>query len=140
MAGVPEQGVFNFPGDPDRPDQKINQALKKRRLVPLDEMPQEQQDPSGEKKRQADSPYREARQNDSHKNDWNPDSVKELVPRIRMLVVILRHVLLKCRHRATSVVIAYTYTPPTRKNQDKQNASYLNCLAHFSTKAMLASL
>jgi hypothetical protein len=66
--------------------------------------------------------------------------VKQLVPRIRVLLVALRHVLLKCRRGATSVLMADTYTPATRKNQDKQNAAYFNCLAHFSTKAMLASL
>jgi len=47
---------------------------------------------------------------------------------------------LKCRRGATSVLMADTYTPATRKNQVKQNAAYFNCLAHFSTKAMLASL
>jgi hypothetical protein len=42
--------VLNFLGDAHRPDQKINQALKKRRLMALDEMRQEQQDPSPSEK------------------------------------------------------------------------------------------
>jgi hypothetical protein len=44
--------------------------------------------------------------------------VKQLVPRIRVLVIVLCHVLLKCRYSATSALLAYTYTPRTPRNQD----------------------
>jgi hypothetical protein len=43
MAGVPKQKVLDFLGDPHRPDQKIDQALKKRRFIPLDKMTQKKQ-------------------------------------------------------------------------------------------------
>jgi len=84
-----EERVFNFLGDPNRPHQKIDQSLKECRLVSLDEMAQEQHDPSQYKKREPHAPQRKNRQNNPDENDWNADSVEQLIPRVRMLVVIL---------------------------------------------------
>jgi hypothetical protein len=92
---MPKQRVFDFLGDPNRPHQKIDQSLKERRLVALDEMPHEQHDPSHHKKRESHAPERKNRQNNPHENDWNANSMEQLIPLVCMLVVVLRHVFLK---------------------------------------------
>jgi len=92
---MPKERVFNFLGDPNRPYQKIDQSLKEGGFVALHEMAQEQHDPSQYKKRQSDAPWRENRQDAPYKNNRDADSMQQLIPPVRMLVVVLRHVFLK---------------------------------------------
>jgi hypothetical protein len=61
--------------------------------------------------------------------------VKQLVPWIGVLVIVLCHVLLKCRHSAVSVLLAYTYTPWIPKNQEKEER-ITGSLARLSGKAL----
>jgi len=92
---MPKQRAFDFLGDPNRPHQEIDQSLKERGFVALDEMAHEQHDPPQHKKRELDAPERKNRQNNPHENDWNADSMEQFIPPVCMLVVVPRHVFLK---------------------------------------------
>jgi hypothetical protein len=101
-----KESVFQFFGDPEGADEKIDQALEERGLVALDAVAHEEQNPSDDEQRKADAPVRERCKYDSGENDWNTDTMQDLVPCIRVLVVVLRHVLVKGGH-----VLAALYTP-----------------------------
>ena len=53
---MPQERVFHFLGDPNRPHQKIDQSLKEGGFIALDEMAHEQHNPAPHKKRQSDAP------------------------------------------------------------------------------------
>lgn len=88
-----EKGVFKFLGDPDRTDKEVHDALEEGRLIAFDAMSREQKNPAADEKSQTDFPARENRKDNSREDDGDSDGVEELVPAVRVLVIVLRHVL-----------------------------------------------
>jgi hypothetical protein len=107
-----EESVFQFFGDPEGADEKIDQALEERGLVAFDAVAGEQQNPSANEQREAGAPVRQGCENDSGEDDGNAYAMQDFVPRIRVLVVVLRHVLVKGGH-----VLAGLYTPDAHSMQ-----------------------
>jgi len=85
--------VFQFFGDPDRADEEVDDALKECGFVAFNPMTGEEKDPATDEEREADVPPGDAQEGDARDDDGYSDGVHHLVPRIGVLVIVLRHVL-----------------------------------------------
>lgn len=85
--------VFQFFGDPDWADEEIDEALKECGFISFDAMTGEKKDPAADEEREADAPPGYAQQDDTRDDDGDSDGMHHLIPRIGVLVIILRHVL-----------------------------------------------
>jgi hypothetical protein len=61
-------------------------------------MPEKIHDPATYKERNAEPPVHSHQEHDASEDDGNPNRVEEFVPRVSVLVIVLRHVLMKLRH------------------------------------------
>jgi hypothetical protein len=87
--------IFDFFYDPERAYEEVDDALKECWFISFDAMADKEQDPSADKKREADSPVSETYERDPHDDDGDSHCVHHLVPGIGVLVVVLRHELTK---------------------------------------------
>jgi hypothetical protein len=78
------RGFSGAANQPPWPNQKINRILKKCRLISLDRMTDELQDPSADEKRQGDPPI-EKEEGPRNRNHRNAKRVTQFVHRVPML-------------------------------------------------------
>src|ERR1700690_455787 len=100
VGSVATQSFHELFGDPDGAHEEVNQPLEEGRLVAFDAMPGEKQDPASNKKREANFPVRERRDHNSRDDDGDAEGVKNFIPGVGVLVIVLRHVLAEGWHRA----------------------------------------
>jgi len=91
-VGRTEERIFQFFGDPEWADEEVDDALKESWSISFDTMTGKEQNPSADKKREADPPPCDAQKHETRDDDRNSNGVHYLVPGIRVFVVVLRHV------------------------------------------------
>jgi hypothetical protein len=90
-----EDRVFQLFGDPDRADEEVDEALKKRGLISFNAMTSEEQDPAAYEERETNPPPCDAQKDDARDYDGDSDGVHQFVPWIGVLVIVLSHVLIQ---------------------------------------------
>jgi hypothetical protein len=95
-----EHGILELFRDPQRPNKEVYQSLKKGGFVALDSMAEEIHDPAANEQRCPEPPVHHHQEDDAGDDDGNPDRVEKLIPRVCVLVIVLRHVLIELRHAA----------------------------------------
>ena len=95
-----EHGILELLRDPQRPNKKVYQSLKKGGSVALDSMAEEIHDPAANEQRGPEPPVHHHQEDDAGDDDGNPDRVEKPIPRVCVFVIVLRHVLIELRHAA----------------------------------------
>jgi len=95
-----KHGVLELLRNPQRAHEEVYQSLKKGGFVALDSMAEEIHDPAANEQHTPEPPVRHHQEDDAGDDDGNPDRVEKPIPRVCVLVIVLRHVLFELRHAA----------------------------------------
>jgi hypothetical protein len=95
-----KHSILKLLRDPQWAHQEVNQSLKKGGFIALNSMAEEIHDPAADEQRSPEPPVHHHQEDDAGDDDGNPDRVEKLIPRVCVLVIVLRHVLIELRHAA----------------------------------------